>query len=186
MTHFERTILVAGMLVAVLLAAPTAMAQTPDATDSVAAGVNILIQFRMGTIDGDSRSVEKSYTLIVASGSLGSSMLAGRRVPFPTVDSGFSRGSADDSTPARAIVYQNIGFATNAEAMVIDGNKIRLRADIENSRIVESEDGGLPIVETRQLTINAILTDGKPLEVTCAEGVMDRPGFVEVEAEILR
>jgi len=186
MIQFERTILAAGLLVAVLLAAPVAVAQTPDATDSAAADVNVLIHFRMGTIDGDDRTVTKSYTLIVASGSSGSSLLAGQRVPFPTVDSGFSRGSVDDSTPARAIVYQNIGFATNAEAMVIGGNKIRLRADIENSRIVEDEDGGLPIVETRQLTINAILTDGQPLDVTRAEGLMDRPGFVEVEARILR
>jgi len=41
-------------------------------------------------------------------------------------------------------------------------------------------------VQTRQMRVNAVLTDGVPLELTRGEGVMDRPGFVEIEAKILR
>ncbi len=51
-------------------------------------------------------------------------------------------------------------------------------------------DGGQgddpPHVETRQLSVNAVLTPGEPLEVGRVEGIRDRSGFVEVEAKILR
>ena len=178
----RRRMLMAGVILVSLLIAPMAMAQAISAPEDV----NILIEFRMGTIDGTTRTVMKSYSLIVASGSSGSSLLAGKRVPFPTVEGGLATGSEDGSASVRPIVYQNIGFATTAEALVIEGNRIRLRAEIENSMIVEGADGGLPIVETRQLSINAVLKDGEPLEVTRAEGLMDQPGFVEVEVRILR
>jgi hypothetical protein len=185
MIRFKRAILAGGALIALLVVSSMAVAQSPDGTGTSAAEANILIQFRMGTLDGETRTVTKSYSLIVASGSAGSDLLAGHRIPFPTVDSGLSGGSGDDAAPARPIVYQNIGFVTHAVATIIDGGKIMLRADIENSLVVESEDGGLPVVQTRQVTFNAILTEGETLEVTRAEGVMDQAGFVEVEARIL-
>jgi Flp pilus assembly secretin CpaC len=186
MTDLKRAVLAGGLLVATLFSMSAVMAQSSVATGSGSTGTNILIEFRMGTIEDKTRTVVKSYSLIVASGSTGSSLLAGQRIPFPTVDSGLPENPDGDSAPGRPIVYQNIGFVTTAEAMIIDENRIMLRADIENSMVVEGEGNDLPVVATRQLSVNVILTDGQPLEVTRAEGLMDRPGFVEVEARILR
>jgi hypothetical protein len=83
-------------------------------------------------------------------------------------------------------VYQNVGFVTSVEARILDGNRIRLRADIEDSHVREGLEGVPPTVETRQLNINVILTDGVPLELTRVEGLTDHSGYVEVEAKILK
>lgn len=175
MTECKRLIpaglLLATLLLAtLLLAAPTALAQ-PSETEESQQGKNVVIHFRMGTFDGKKRTVSKSYTLVIAAGSLGSQLLTGQRVPFA--------GGPDGS-----VVYQNIGFVTDAKAWVLDDDKVKLMADIEDSRIRESDDDSMPIVETRQLTVNAILTDGEPLELTRAEGLTDLSGYVEVEARI--
>ena len=86
------------------------------------------------------------------------------------------------------VVYQNVGFATEVRVWVLDPKTIKVMADIEDSRVIDGEGGAPPSVETRQLSINAILTDGEALEVTRGQGVTQtRPGgFVEVEAQILR
>jgi Flp pilus assembly secretin CpaC len=186
MTNLKRPVLAAGLLVAAIFAITAVMAQSSTSTETRSTGANIQLDFRMGTIEGDTRKVVKSYRLIVASGSSGASLLAGKRIPFPTMDSGLPQNPEGDAATGRPIVYQNIGFATTAEAMIIEGNRIVLRADIENSMVVEVEGNGLPVVATRQLSVNVILNDGQPLEVTRAEGLMDRPGFVEVEARILK
>jgi len=51
--------------------------------------------------------------------------------------------------------------------------------------VIEDEDGGPPTVETHQVSVNAILENGVPMELTRVEGILDKPGFVEVEAKIL-
>ena len=67
---------------------------------------------------------------------------------------------------------------------VLEG-RIKLIATLEDSKVEAGKDGMPPSVETRQLSINAMLTPGEPLEVGRIEGIRDRSGFVEVEAEIL-
>jgi hypothetical protein len=172
MTQRKRLILAGGLSVAMLLASPLAVAQTAAEVDSSQDGTNVVIHFRMGLLEGKKRTTTKSYTLVVAAGSMGSQLLAGQRVPF------------ESGGPEDAVTYQNIGFATDVKAWVIGDNKIKRMADIAGSRVRESEEGELPIVETRQLTVNAILTEGVPLELTRAEGLTDRSGYVEVEARI--
>jgi len=170
----RRRLILTGVLPVVLLAMmPLVPAQpAPEkGTDPSQEGINVVIHFRIGTIEGKKRTVTKSYNLVVAAGSMGSELLAGQRVPF--------RSAGADG----GVTYQNIGFATDAKAWVIGDDKVKLMADIEDSRIRDNE-GELPIVETRQLTVNAILTDGVPLELTRAEGLTDLSGFVEVEARI--
>ena len=59
-------------------------------------------------------------------------------------------------------------------------------ANIEDSRIRDGSGDAPPTIETRQLSVNAILSDGVPLEVTRVDGVTEHSGFVEIEATILR
>ncbi len=115
---------------------------------------------------------------MVVRGGLGSRLLSGARVPFPATDEG--DGDAD------GWVYQNIGFTTEVHAWVMKDGRIKLIATLEDSKVEAGKDGMPPSVETRQLSINAILTPGEPLEVGRVEGIRDRSGFVEVEAKILR
>jgi len=170
----------AGVLLLMLVLAAPLMAQTEPLEVPTQAGskTNILLTFRMGPIEAGQRTVAKSYSLIVASGNLGSKLLSGERVPFP------ARTAAGEET--QAFVYQNIGFSTEVRVWLVDTNRIEIVADIENSLVRPGEDGKPPTVETRQLSVNAILTDGVALELTQVEGVTDKPGFVEVEAKILR
>ncbi len=68
----------------------------------------------------------------------------------------------------------------------LEGDDLKeLHATLEDSEVEAGQDGKPPSVETRQLSINAILTPGEPLEVGRVEGIRDRSGFVEVEARIL-
>jgi len=172
MNRSSNSLAAGTILLALLLAAPV-LAQD----DSAMGTTNVLMTFRMGTLDGETKTVVKTYSLIVAEGSMGSKLLSGKRVPFPTAGEG-------DAGPA--FVYQNIGFSTEMRAWVLDKKRIKIVASIEDSRVVPGEDGGPPSVETRQLEVNAILTDGVALELCRAEGVTDNAGFVEVEAQILR
>jgi hypothetical protein len=151
-----------------LTSIPVHAADAPD----VAEKANVELIFKMGRIEDGKRVQYKSYRLVVADGD-GSRLLAGQRVPFP----------GDDGGPA---VYQNIGFATEAQVLMLDKNTIKVVADIEDSRLVDGEAGAPPRVETRQLAVSAILTDGISLELTRVEGVADISGYVDLEARILR
>ena len=82
MTERMRLILAGVLPVAMLLMLPPILAQQAPETDSSQEGINVVIQFRIGAIEGKKRTVNKAYTLVVAAGSLGSELLAGQRVPF--------------------------------------------------------------------------------------------------------
>jgi len=166
-------------LLALVLAAPL-LAQTEPVEVSTKRGskTNVRLTFRMGPIEGGQRTVAKSYSLIVAAGTTGSKLLSGERIPFPA--------QTADGDGTQTFVYQNIGFSIDVRVWLVDTNRIEIVADIEDSRIRPGVDGEPPTVETRQLAVNAILTGGVPLELTHVEGVTDKAGFVEVEAQILR
>ena len=173
MKQRARAIVICGVLAGLLAAAGPVLAQ-PAAETEVA---NVAVKFRLGRIENGKRSVVKTYDLVVASGAVGSTLLSGHRVPFP-----MANGEGDGTMPR--IVYQNIGFVTKVEAWIVGDKTIRIQADLEDSRIREA-DSGPPTVETRQLTVNAVLRDGEPLELTRVESEIDPSGFVEVEARIL-
>ena len=160
----------AALMLGLLAPIPTG-AQESDGTKSLEG--NVKVTFRMGTLEDGKRVPTKTYNLIVSSGTSGSKLLSGSRVPFPT------------STDGDGIVYQNVGFTTEVLTWILDKKRIKLLANIENSIVIEDEDGGPPSVETRQVSVNAILENGVPMELTRVEGILDKPGFVEVEATIL-
>jgi len=171
----------------VFVAAATLAASQTDSTPAPfkdASKANVLITIRLGKIEGSDRIPVKSYDLVVADGTSGSKLLSGQRVPFPTASMPSADGSGDEGGATQAFVYQNVGFVVEARAWLVDKNKIKLIADIEDSRVRDGKGGEPPIVETRQLRVNAILTDGEPLELTRVESE-DQSGFVEVEAKIL-
>jgi hypothetical protein len=169
------------IVIALLMIVPLAAAQseTPPAPDKTISKANILVTVRIGKIEGTERVPVKSYSLIVADGTNGSKLLSGQRVPFPA-------GPGDAAEAEGGFIYRNLGFSSEVRAWIVDTKTIKLMAKIEDSRLLDAAAGGPPIVETRQLDVNAILTDGVPLELTRAEGITDQSGFVEVEAEILR
>ena len=97
---------------------------------------------------------------------------------------GISEGESEGNL--LPVVYQNIGFITSVKARIIGKNRILLRGELEDSRVREGEAEDPPVVETRQLSVNVVLSDGVPLALTRVEGASDPPGYVEVEASILR
>jgi hypothetical protein len=165
-----------AVVAALLIAAPVSQAQAEAAAEEGRA--NIMVTFRIGKLEDGKRVQVKSYDLVVADGTHGSRLLSGARMPFPT---------AEGEGEMQAFVYQNIGFVTSVEAQIIDNSRILLRGELEDSRIREGEEEGAPpVVETRQLSVNVVLSDGVPLALTRVEGVSDHPGYVEVEASILK
>lgn len=159
---------IAAILLVSLLAVGLAFAQEKGAP---APQPNVKVTIRLGKIEQGKRNVVKTYDLVVSPESTGSRLLSGSRVPIPT-------GSE--------VVYQNIGFSAEAMVWLVGDGKIKLAAKIEDSRLSEKAAGSAPYVETRQLSVNAVLTDGKPMEVTKVEGSIDPSGFVEVEAAVLK
>ena len=179
MTSIRRLLIAGALLPVLMLAASVATAQAQAEPGS---NVNVLITVRMGKLEGELRVPVKTYCLVVADGTPGSKLLSGERVPFPT-----EMGTLADRFDGDAdIAYRNIGFATEIRAWIVDKKLIKIVADIEDSRVRQGKDGEPPTVETRQLAVNAILTDGVPLELTRVEGVTTQSGFVEIEAKILR
>ncbi len=162
-----------------IVAIPVSVVQAqPAGSGTTIAEANVLVTVRIGRLEGSKRTVVKSYDLVVATGGGGSQLLSGARVPIPTTSE-----SGDDVT---AFVYQNIGFSTEARAWLTEDKRIKLAATIEDSRVVKGEGGEPPTVETRQLSVTAILSPGQPLEVTRVQGVTAQDGFVEVEVNILK
>ncbi len=160
-----------GTVTLVLAFALAAPAAAQGGTGPVEGTTNVQLTFKMGMIENGKKAQKKFYTLVVAEGPVGSKLLAGERVPFPGGDEG-------------STVYQNIGFATEARVWIVDDKTIKVVADIEDSRVVDGD--GAPKVETRQLSISAVLTDGEALELTRVEGLTDVNGYVELEAKLLR
>ncbi len=173
---------VSGALLAAIVApAGAEEARVPSQAEAQA---NVRITVRIGKLEQGKRNVLKSYDLVVASGTVGSTLLSGARVPIPT-----AAGDADDKGAggegSTRFVYQNIGFSTDAKVWIVGDKKVKLLANIEDSRLKERVAGQPPIVETRQMSMSAILSDGVPMEVTRFEGETDLSGFVEIEAKIL-
>jgi hypothetical protein len=162
------------LMAALLISAPLSRAQAEG--EAAASKANILLTFRISRLaDGKVEKV-KTYELMVADGQQGSRLLSGSRMPFP---------AAEGEGNVQQFVYHNVGFTTSVEAEIIGEKRILLRADLEDSRVREGEPGEPPIVETRQLSVNVVLTDGVPLALTRVKGLSDYPGAVEVEAIIL-
>jgi len=175
MKRFTGVLLGCALMALLLAAAPASRAQAEPAAEEGMA--NIMVTFRIGKLEDGKRVEIKSYDLVVADGMHGSRLLSGARMPFPAVE-----GEGEMQT----FVYQNIGFVTSIEARIIGKNRILLRGELEDSRVREGDEEDRPVVETRQLSVNVVLSDGVPLSLTRVEGVSDHPGYVEVEASILK
>jgi Flp pilus assembly secretin CpaC len=176
MTHVTRSL--SALALAVLLqTGPAAMAADPEGQVAADPQVNVLVTVRLAKLEGQKRVPVKSYDLVVVAGAgnPASKLLSGERVPIPTE-------SSEDGT---SIVYQNIGFLTEVRAWIVADGRIKLIAEIEDSRLNRPAGGGPPVVETRQLSVSAILKDGDPLVLTRVEGISDQSGLVEVEATLL-
>lgn len=179
-----RVVLATVALTGTLLAGTPAAAQEsePGIVPLMENQVNVLLTVRVGKLEEGRRVPMKTYTLVVAEASSGSKLLSGSRVPIPTA----SREGAGEDTELTSFVYQNVGFSVEARAWVGKKGQIKLVANIEDSRVQGGSGEEPPTVETRELSVNTILSDGVPLEVTRVEGASDPQGFVEVEAKILR
>jgi len=180
MPKLARVLLLALIVATTVPATPAQTSDTtadPDRSATQQSRVNVLLRFRIGSIEDGVRVVKKTYDIIVVDGGAGSKLLSGNRVPLP------NPGDETDGD----YVYQNIGFFTEVRAHVLDKNQVKIVANIEDSNVVEDVDGGPPTIQTRQLTVDAVLTDGTPLELTRVENVSaeNSAGFVDVEARIL-
>ena len=169
-------------LVALILVAspvPSWAQGTPASGAAAEPRANVKVTIRLGRLENGQRRPTKSYDLVVAPDTAGSKLLAGARVPLPV---GEDRAEGDGAK----FVYQNIGFSAEAMVWILSNGKIKLLGSFEDSRLAEAGAGKPPVVETRQLSVNTVLTDGQALEVTRVDGGTDPSGYVEVEAKILR
>lgn len=171
-------------LVSVLfLLAPVAPVAAQDAAQAAPpdSARNVLLTIKLGSIVGDDRQTVKEYQLVLAENTRGSRLLSGARVPLQT------EVGDDDADVVTSYTYQNIGFTVTAEVRPAPNGRIALSALLEDSRIRDDADptAGPPVVETRQLSVEVVLEDGKLLEITRVEGVDDDPGYVEVRADVL-
>ena len=173
----QRWALVGLILVAVPV--PSRAEGPPASNPAAEPRGNVKVTIRLGRLENGQRRPTKSYDLVVAPETNGSKLLAGARVPLPVGD---DKAEADGAR----FVYQNIGFSAEAMVWILSSGKIKLMGNFEDSRLVETVAGRPPVVETRQLSVNTVLTDGQPMEVTRVDGGTDPSGYVEVEAKILR
>lgn len=176
-----------GPLLAALFAPAVCVpagAQETRAQSPAEPQTNVRVTIRLVKLDQGKRNVVKSYDLLVATGTTGSKLLSGSRVPIPNVkrEPAEKGAGGEESTQ---YVYQNIGFSVEAKVWLVGDRKVKLLAEIEDSRLKERA-GQPPVVETRQLSVNTLLPDGTPMEATRIEGDADPSGVVEVEARILR
>jgi hypothetical protein len=160
-------------LVCLILTAAPAVAQEASTRPAPEPQPNVRVTIRVMRLEQGKPRPVKSYDLVVSPETPGSKLLSGARVPLPVGGS-------------ESFIYQNIGFSAEATVWLLPGGKIKLLAQIEDSRLAEPVAGRPPVVETRQLSVNTILSDGQPMVVTKVEGDADPSGQVEVEAKILR
>ena len=95
-------LLVAAVLVALLLPATSAFAQSD-------ANYHVRVTFTAGKLDGNKKENKvpgKALSLVVTSGGPPASMLTGSRVPIPTKE---IQATDDGVVPVISYTYQNIG-----------------------------------------------------------------------------
>ena len=183
MLRIKQAWITTALMSAAILVAGPALAHD-ESTEMSAGTTNVLLTVRLGRLEAGKPTDVKSYNLVVVSGGPSSRLLSGARVPFPATAE--DADTDDDGMGKVTYVYQNIGFTTEAHAWVLNDGRIKLIASLEDSFVEPSKTKGEPpSVETRQLSINAILKPGEPLEVTRIEGIRESSGFVEIEAKIL-
>lgn len=176
---------VVAALIAPALCAPAFAEETKASAATAETQTDVRITVRLGKLDQGKRTVMKSYDLVVVAGSSGSKLLSGSRVPIPTATHEPSdKGAGGDASTE--FVYQNIGFSIEAKVWLVGDKKIKILGALEDSRLTDRIPGQPPVVETRQLSVNAVLADGTPMEVTRVEADGMPPGFVEIEARILK
>jgi hypothetical protein len=169
----------ACLVLSTIVVAPVAAQQ------SGASGDNVVLTVRIGSIADGERTVDKTYRLVLSPGSEGSRLLSGARVPLATETKEIDDTGDANAEVIAAFTYQNIGFSITAEAQVVEPSRILLRALLEDSRIGQADTAGPPPVETRQLSVNVVLTNGEPLEITRVERAAGDSGFVEVQADLV-
>jgi hypothetical protein len=167
----------ASLILALAPVAPRAADPAPPAPEPRG---NVRVTIRLGRLENGKRQPMKSYDLVVAPDTAGSKLLSGARVPLPVGD------DKAEATEGGRFVYQNIGFSAEAMVWILSDGKIKILGQFEDSRLAEAVAGRPPVVQTRQLSVNAVLTDGQPMEVTRVDGGTDPSGYVEVEAKVLR
>ena len=157
---------------ALLVASAVAAAEEPGPPPP-----NVRVTIRLGRLEQGKPRLLKTYNLVVGD-TRSAKLLSGARVPLPV--------GGDPAEKGAAFVYQNIGFSADVTVYLVGGGKIRIHAELEDSRLAETVAGRPPVVETRQLSFNSVVADGQPVEVTRVEGEADPSGFVEVEAKVMR
>jgi hypothetical protein len=174
----------AALAIACLLIHVPLAGAADDPPAAASPGANILLKIRIGRVEAGRRVPVRSYDLVVTSGGSTAKLLSGARVPIPMATREADAAGASDEKRMTSFTYQNVGFSAEAEALVVDKNKIRVAATIEDSRVKQGEVGTPPQVETRQLVVQAVFSEGVPIEVVRVEG--EESGYVEIEAKILR
>lgn len=144
---------------------------------------NIRVTIRYDTVDPDGTKMLKSREVVAQEGSR-SRLLIGSRVPIAVSE--LSHDDDGDAKPVTNYIYQNIGFSAELRAWILPNGKISVEAEIESSQISpETADDNNPVILTYQQSVQVVLDDGKPINVTRVEDPERVNGRFEIVAEIL-
>ena len=143
--------------------------------------LNVLVTIRVGAPDAP----VKSYQLVADGGGQAAKLMDGQRVPIPTTT--FQTSSPPDViVPMTSYTYQNVGFEAEVRAWVQEDGRIKIVAEIEDSRLAdEPAAGGRPVIQTRHQRVHGTLIEGEPLRMTRVEEEGAGVRYLEILAEVL-
>lgn len=164
--------------VAVLVLALSAPALAPLA--GAGEPPNILVSFTVGRLDDGAKVPEKSYEMLIVAGDR-AEMMTGARVPIPTTS--FQARDGGEAVPMTSYTYQRVGFSATVKAIVLDGERISIAGQIEDSSIISSS-ADRPIIQTLNQEFKFVLRDGQPVQINKVDERETRSLYVDVRADI--
>ena len=174
-----------GLLCVSLVLLATQLAVAHDEPEQP--GPNVRVTVTIGEVDGDGRSTEKSYQLIVHPGNRGTELLTGWRVPIPTTTIPKPSGENGDG-PITSFTYQNVGMTAQVRAWMVDEKRVRIGGSIEVSAVslgVPGKPHDAPRIGTFSQQFQAVFTDGKPLRVAAVPDPDGGSRYIELQADLL-
>jgi len=159
----------------------TIAAHEPETSPS-----DVRLTFKLVGVSPEGEQMVRTYQMVVSRSRHPAHITQGFLVPIPTTTFNTQASESGTIAPVTSFTYQNVGFTANAEVTMIEGGRVHLKAQVEDSSIAGKESqGGHPMISTVNQALEVKLKDGESTRVGRVENSEFGSMFLEITAEIL-
>ena len=147
---------------------------------------DVRLTFKLVGVNPDGGQTERTYQMVVKPSGHPARIVQGSRFPIPTTTFNTQSPETGAIAPVTSFSYQDVGFTASAEVKIVEGRRVHLKAQVEDSSIAAREpNGGQPMIATVNQSLEVTLKDGVSTRVAWVDNSRFGSMFLEITAEIL-